>query len=229
VPWAGPATGEFLEASPFSLGHGAPNATVPAAAGEWAIPIDQLTREGRELYEQDVPAAKRLLAEAGYPNGFKVPVETTAGYGPDFMDRVQIALKNWKSAGIETELKLKEFGAYIASTIFGKYDKMTFGLRGAWLDADSYLQPFLPGQPLNSSGVNDPKLSEMILLQRKTFDVAKRREIIYDIQRHIAHQAYALYDASQKVVSVWEPYVKNWGPNNGYDYGGRLMAAWLDR
>jgi len=28
---------------------------------------------------------------------------------------------------------------------------------------------------------------------------------------------------------VWEPYVKNWGPNNGYDYGGRLMAAWLYR
>jgi len=127
---------EFLEASPFALGHGAPNATVPAAAGEWAIPIDQLTREGRELYEQDVPAARKLLGEAGYPNGFKVPVETTAGYGPDFMDRVQIALKNWKAAGIETELKLKEFGAYIASTVFGKFEKMTFGLRGAWLDAD---------------------------------------------------------------------------------------------
>jgi hypothetical protein len=30
-------------------------------------------------------------------------------------------------------------------------------------------------------------------------------------------------------VSVWEPYVKNWSPNNGFDYGGRLMAAWLDR
>ena len=23
--------------------------------------------------------------------------------------------------------------------------------------------------------------------------------------------------------------VKNYGPNLGYDYGGRLMAAWLDR
>jgi hypothetical protein len=32
-----------------------------------------------------------------------------------------------------------------------------------------------------------------------------------------------------KVVSAWEPYVKNWGPNNGFDYGGRMMAAWLDR
>ena len=29
-----------------------------------------------------------------YPRGFKTPVETTAGFGPDFMDSVQIALRN---------------------------------------------------------------------------------------------------------------------------------------
>jgi len=25
------------------------------------------------------------------------------------------------------------------------------------------------------------------------------------------------------------PYVKNFGPNIGHDYGGRLMVAWLDK
>ena len=221
---------EFLEASPHAQGHGSPNTAVPAAAAEWAIPIDQLTPEGRELYEQDIPAAKRLLTAAGYPTGFKASLETTAGYGPDFMDRVQIAMKNWKTAGIEAEFKLKEYGAYISSTIFGKFDRMAFGLRGAWTDPDSYLyRAFIPGQPLNSAGVNDPKLVDLIQLQRRTFDAAKRRDVLYDIQRHIAHHAYYLYDASQKVVSAWEPWVKNFGPNNGFDYGGRLMGAWLDR
>jgi len=28
---------------------------------------------------------------------------------------------------------------------------------------------------------------------------------------------------------VWEGALKNYGPNLGSDYGGRLMAAWLDR
>ena len=28
---------------------------------------------------------------------------------------------------------------------------------------------------------------------------------------------------------AWEPHVKNFSPNIGHDYGGRLMAAWLDR
>jgi peptide/nickel transport system substrate-binding protein len=221
---------EGLEISPYSQGQGAPNPAVPAASAEWSIPIDQLPQEGRELYEQDVAAARRLLGQAGHPNGFKTNVETTAGYGPDYMDGVQVVLRNWKEAGIETDVRLKEYGAFISSTIFGKFDKIMIGLRGSWLDPHSYLyRAFLPGQPLNSSGVDDPKLSDMINLQRRTFDVTRRREIVYDIQRHISRQAYYLYGGSARVVSAWEPYVKNWAPNNGFDYGGRLMAAWLDR
>ena len=36
--------------------------------------------------------------------------------------------------------------------------------------------------PLNLTGVNDAKLTEMITLQRCTFDVAKQREFVYEIQ-----------------------------------------------
>jgi hypothetical protein len=31
------------------------------------------------------------------------------------------------------------------------------------------------------------------------------------------------------VISAWEPYVRNFAPNIGNDYGGRLMGVWLDR
>jgi peptide/nickel transport system substrate-binding protein len=221
---------EVLETSSWSQGHGAPNPAVPAALKDWSIPIDQLPTEGRRLYDFDPREARRLLTEAGLASGFKTTVETTAGYGPDFMDAVQVTLEGWKKGGIEAELKLKEYGAFISSTIFGKFDKMGTGLFGAWTDPDSYLyRYFIPGQPLNASGVNDPKLTEMIRLQRRTFNVAKRREIIYDIQRHVAQQVWGLYNASVSAVAAWEPYVKNFGPNIGHDYGGRLMVSWLDR
>ena len=96
---------ETLETNAFSQGHGVPNAAVPAAAVDWAIPIDQLPPEGRELYEYDIAAARKLLAQAGIPAGFKVPVETTGGYGPDYLDAVQIDLKGWKDAGIDRRPK----------------------------------------------------------------------------------------------------------------------------
>jgi ABC-type transport system substrate-binding protein len=125
---------------------------------------------------------------------------------------------------------MKEYGAFISSTIFGKFDKVGSGLFGAWTDPDSYLyRYYLPGQPLNAAGINDPKLADMVKLQRRTFDVAKRKEIIYEIQRYVSQQAYILFGPSVSAVAAWEPYVKNFGPNIGHDYGGRMMAAWLDK
>ena len=171
---------EVLETNAWSQGKGAPNPAVPAAFKDWSIPIDQLPAEGRRLYEHDNAAAKRLLAEAGLPTGFKTPFETTGGYGPDYMDAVQIGLKNWKAAGVECDLKLKEYGAFISSTIFGKFERMAGGLFGATTEPDSYVyRTYVPGQALNAGGVDDPKVTEMIKLQRRTFDVAKRRDILW--------------------------------------------------
>ena len=164
---------------------------MPAAFADWSIPIDQLNPEGRKLYEFSTAEAKKLLAEAGHPNGFKTTVEApSVVYGPDFDDSVAITVKNWKAAGIDADLKLKEYGAFISSTIFGKFDNMFLGLRGAWADPEAYFYRwFMPGQPLNVWGVNDPKLTDMIKLQRRTFDVAKRKQVVFDIQRYLADQA----------------------------------------
>lgn len=89
---------------------------------------------------------------------------------------------------------------------------------------------YVPGQLLNAAGVDDTKLTEMIRLQRRTADVTRRREILYDIQRSLSESVYyLLVGPSTRVVSAWEPYVRDFGPNLGNDYGGRLAAAWLDR
>src|SRR5215470_17273000 len=164
---------ELYDANAFSLGHWTPNPVVPAAFAEWSIPIDHLGPEGRKDFQHSTTEAKRLLAEAGYPNGLKVTAEAPGtGYGPDFLDAVQINLKNWKAAGVDVDLKLKEYGAFISSTIYGKFDQMYLGLRGAWADPEAYFYRFfMPEQPLNVMPVNDPKLTAMIKLQRRTFDV----------------------------------------------------------
>jgi ABC-type transport system substrate-binding protein len=77
--------------------------------------------------------------------------------------------------------------------------------------------------------INDPVIADMLIRQRRTADVAKRREIIHDIQRHLAQQQYYVQLASTTQMAVWEGALKNYGPNVSYDYGGRLVSAWLDR
>jgi ABC-type transport system substrate-binding protein len=119
--------------------------------------------------------------------------------------------------------------AFVSSAMLGRFERLMLGVRWGQLFPDPYLGSMhLPGQRPNSSGVNDPKLTEMIRLQRRTFDPARRRDVVWDIQRYLAEQVYYVYGPSARVVAAWEPYVRNFAPNLGNDYGGRLMAAWLD-
>ena len=220
---------DILDASPLAQGQGVPTPAVPPALVDWAIPIDQLSAEGQRLYRHDPAAAARLLAEAGHGAPLKVPLET-ASFGPEWLDGVQVYLRSWKGAGIEAELKIKETGAFLSSAMLGRYERLMLGQRGGALYPDVYLSAMhLPGHRTNSSGVDDPKLTEMIRLQRRTHDARRRRDILWDLQRYLAEQVYYLYGPSGRVVAAWEPYVRNFAPNLGNDYGGRLMAAWLDR
>jgi peptide/nickel transport system substrate-binding protein len=219
---------EAVAADAFAHGHGVPNPAVPAALSEWSLPRDALGPDVLPLYRHDPQEARRLLSEAGYPGGFQIVVETTGGYGADFLDSVQLGVKNWNAVGVAIELRVKEYGAFLAAVTSRKFEAIAMGLRGAAIDPDAYLAASLPGDPSNTGGVDDAKLTEMIKLQRRTFDVGRRRDIVHDIQRHIARHVYYLHGPSVIAIAGWKSYVRNFSPNVGHDYGGRLMAVWLD-
>jgi ABC-type transport system substrate-binding protein len=107
---------------------------------------------------------------------------------------------------------------------------MTFGPQTGFLEPDNFLYgQYYPEELKNQSHINDPVVADMLVRQRRMVDVAKRRELIYDIQRHLTKQQYYVQMPSGIYIGVWEGALKNYAPNMGYDYGGRLMAAWLDR
>jgi peptide/nickel transport system substrate-binding protein len=209
-------------------GVGVLNPPVPAALKDWSVPLSQLG-EGAKYYAHDPTEAKRLLAAAGYPNGFRVTM-CFHGYGSAVLrDLMQILVKNFKDVGIETKLDAKEYGAYMATCFSGEFDSTAYGPQRPFLEPDTFLfAQYYPGAPKNQSHINDPMVAEMLVRQRRTFDVAKRREIVHDIQRHLAKQQYYLQGPSSVYIAVWEGALKNYGPNLGNDYGGRLMGAWLD-
>src|SRR5262247_2030278 len=96
---------DVLETNAWSQGHGVPNPTVPAALKEWAIPINQLTPEGRRLYEQNIPEGKKLLAQACFPHGLKLGVAATLGSSPDYVDHLQVVMRYCFNAATATEIK----------------------------------------------------------------------------------------------------------------------------
>ncbi len=210
-------------------GVGVFNPPVPAALKEWALPMEQLG-EGAKYYKYDPKEAKRLLGEAGYPNGFPASICFTTYGSTALVDAAQLVLKYLKNVGIDSKLDQKEYGAYISTCFYGKFDSLTYGPQTPFLEPDNFLfGQYYPGEMKNQSHINDPVVADMLIRQRRTHEIAKRREIIHDIQRHLAKQQYYTQLASGVYIAVWDSALKNYGPNLGYDYGGRLLAAWLDR
>jgi len=210
-------------------GVGVVNGPLPAALAEWALPAAQLG-EGSRYYRYDPAEARRLLAAAGHPRGFPVSV-CFATYGSTaLVDTMQLVLKNLKDVGVEARLDQKEYGAYVATCRLGKYESMGFGPAAPFLEPDNVLSSaHAPNEPRNRSHVNDPVLVDLLGRQRRTADRARRRELIHEVQRYLARRQYYVHMPSPTYIAVWDGALKNYGPNLGFDYGGRLVAAWLDR
>jgi peptide/nickel transport system substrate-binding protein len=205
------------------------NPAVPAALRDWSIPMEQLG-EGLAYYKYDPAAARKLLTEAGLPNGFSATVEFTTYGSTIVVDSCQLVLKYLKDVGIDAKLVTKEYGAYISTTFYGKFDSLAYGPQTGFQEPDNHLYgQYYPGELKNQSHINDPVVADMLIRQRRTADPAKRREIVFEIQRYLAKQQYYVQMPSAVLVGAWDAALKNYAPNHGYDYGGRLMAAWLDR
>jgi peptide/nickel transport system substrate-binding protein len=210
-------------------GRGEPTAAVSRGLVEWSLPIDQLG-EGAQYYRYDPQEAKRLLAEAGYPKGFKTQLTVTSGLTRDLVDDAQMVQRFLKDVGIDAELKLQEYGAYVATTVQGKFEGLVRGPIGVAWEPDARLyRAYAADSSRNIGHVNDATLTAMLKEQRRTKDLAARKQLIHDIQRYVAAQQYYVYLNSGTITTSWQPYVKNFSPNHSFDYGQRAAALWLDR
>ncbi len=208
---------------------GEPTPAISRGAPEWSPRIDQLG-PGAQYYRHDPKEARRLLAEAGFPNGLKTQLTVTGGYGSDITDSFELVQRQLKESGIEAELKLQEYGAYIATTFLGKYEGMAMGpFSIAWEPHTTLYGMYLPEQTRNSSHVNDGKLTGMLKEQMRTKELEARRKLIFDIQRHAAEQQYYVYLYCVGITGSWQPYVKGYAPTPNFDYGSRAAALWLDK
>jgi peptide/nickel transport system substrate-binding protein len=210
-------------------GRGMPTAALAPGVREWSLAVDQLG-PGAKYYQYDPTEARRLLAEAGYPKGFKTQLTVSNGFGRDIIDDAQLIQRYLKDVGIEAELKIQEHGAYFATTMQGKFEGLVrtpFGI--AWQPDASLYRAYVVDSSWNIAHVNDSTLTAMLKEERRTQDLAARRKIIHDIQRYAAEQQYIVYTTANMITASWAPYVKNYSPNITFDYGSRAATLWLEK
>src|SRR3989449_400027 len=163
-------------------------------------------------YRQDVAAAKKLLADAGYPNGFEVGFQQ----GPPIVEPAlpqtsEAIVADLAKAGIRTRRRyVGEIGPYVNLVRDGKAEPMFEWSWGYYsvFDADAILYDVMKCGEAYSYYCNKV-LDDLIIQGRSTLDQKKRAEVYAKIQRLVFDDAAYLFKWGLRGV---------WGISNRVEY-----------
>jgi peptide/nickel transport system substrate-binding protein len=176
-------TGEVIQKSVY--GAGVPSGPVPTGYGDWYVDPKTLP-----YLKPDLEGARKLLAEAGYPNGgFKIEIKCSPQY-PEFVANSLIVQESLKKLNIDVTVTQMEWGAFVAlntKTIRsgGKEGGEIFASANTFRpDPDGYIYPYFHTQGnLNEGGYHNPKIEPLMVEARTSTNPAERRRLYQQIQR----------------------------------------------
>lgn len=180
-----------------------------------------------EIPEPDIEGAKQLLADAGFPDGFKTSIHSWAQYA--FLSNAAIVIQEQlKKIGIEAELDFQENAIYLENYFAGNFDLSVTGT-SAYVDPnDVVLANFITDGSNNGIGYSNPEMDELIIKGMEETDQAARAEIYKRIQEIILEDNpwINLFIANQ--YEAMKSYVKGYvhiptGSNIS------LKEVWLDK
>ncbi len=134
-----------------------------------------------EIPAPDIEGAKELLAQAGFPDGFKTELHSWAQY-PFLSNAAIVIQEQLKQVGIEAETRFEENAIYLENYFAGNFDMSVTGT-SAYVDPNDVVQAnFGTGEANNGIGYSNPEMDELIQQGMAATDQAERAAIYKRIQ-----------------------------------------------
>jgi len=195
---------------------------------KYFTPMERLG-ESAAWYRFDVAAARKLLADAGYPNGMPVKLTTTTGYGPSYTSRTELLKSMLAKLGIDASIVTQEYPVWISSTYKGNFEGLVHIPAWTLGDEDEWLATYTPGDTRNQLHLDDPKLTELVNQARSAPNEAARAKLVGQFVTHFHDQMYRVYLPAPKMITVTSKRVQGYVPAvRGYSYATGLVNTWLE-
>jgi oligopeptide transport system substrate-binding protein len=176
----------------------------------------------------DPEAARRLLAEAGYPEGRGFPQTEVVTFNSDLNPKLLESLQQtWqRELGVGVTLAPKEKNVWIAEERSLTYQLSLARWIGDYADPVAFLELFLAASGNNATGWADPEYDRLVLAASAESDPARRDVLFREAETRLldACPATPLYHGTRLYLA--DPAVRGWEPAPlGFH---RYQHVWLE-
>ena len=178
-------------------------------------------------YEASLKEAKRLLAEAGYPHGFKT-VLTTRNVKLPYIDLGVYLVSTWKRIGVEAEHKLEESATWSKTRVTRDFELLVDPYGSATVsDPDELLVKFTTGASPNWGRFREPAADKLFEQQKVELDEQKRIQLVKEMQQEILKKAWWIPGLWTTRLEVRSARLRNYEPMPSHWMNRRLEDVWL--
>ena len=151
------------------------------------VPKGILNEEGKDFADKEyydanqanVEEAKKLLAEAGYPNGEGLPtLEFMYNTEGDHKLVAQAIQQDWAKIGVNVELVNQEWKVFLNTRQEGQYEIARHGWSGDYVDPMTFLDLWVTGGGNNDAGYSNAEYDALVNQAKAEGDEAKRWELM---------------------------------------------------
>lgn len=172
-----------------------------------------------EDHEANLAEAKKLLEEAGYPNGKGLPALTystnDSGYHKTVAEYLQQA---WKELGITLNVDIVEWSSFTPQRRNGDYEAARNGWVGDYTDPSNMLDLLFSTNGNNDGKFNNKDYDEQMTISRTTTDAKERSTALHKAEDILMEQAACIPVAyyndfwlqSDKLTGSWHSATGFW-------------------
>lgn len=154
--------------------------------------------ENLDIYEYNPEKSKQLLAEAGFPNGFKTTLwvmDAVRDYLPKPLQAAEFIQENLKQVNIDAEIKVFNWSEYLTRMHNGEHEIALIGWTGDFIDPDTFLYTMLssentkPGLAVNYAFYRNKEADKLLIQARQTSNMVFRRSLYRSLQDIVNYDA----------------------------------------
>jgi len=166
-------------------------------------------------YTPDPARARKLLVEAGYPDGLEITLDAPAGRYQGDKEIAEALGGQWQRAGFKPKVQTAEWGAYFKRYLGKEFpDAYLLGTGGPMQDGDELFN--LVSSKGRGLYYKSDKVDALFDLGRSTVDPAARRKVYADLARAMVEDATWVFLLQQVDIYAtrervsWTPRADQW-------------------